>query len=397
MLVQKGFKYKLYPTDEQKQLFLQHAGNARFIWNLFLEQNIEQYRKTKEFKFFYELATSLPKLKEKYDFLKVSVAQSLQTVARQFDRALKDSFKTKKGFPQFKKKCLLKDSFSCPQKWKINKNSVSIPKIGNVKWVKHRPLQGKPKSITITQDGDRWFCSVLCEYEIEEKIKKEDNIIGIDLGLKEFAVFSDETVISNPRYTNKKAKKLKKEQRRLSRKQKRSKNRFKQRMKVKRVHVKIRNARQDFLHKITSNIITKYDGVVLEDLNVKGMVKNHKLAKSISDVSWNEFRRQLEYKCKWNSKHFILIDRYFPSTKTCSGCGAWKDMPLDLRFYDCPKCGLHMDRDLNAAINIREKGLDTLGRREIKACGVPSVGGVSTYVDTPRYGSVKQEKECLVN
>ena len=163
--------------------------------------------------------------------------------------------------------------------------------------------------------------------------------------------------------------KLAKEQRRLSKKQKNSNNRFKQRMKVRKVYTKIKNVRQDFLHKTTSSMITKYDGVVLEDLNVKGMMKNHYLAKSIADVSWSEFKRQLEYKCRWNFKHFILIDRFEPTSKVCSKCGCIQDIPLDKRQFNCPDCGLSINRDLNASINIRNLGLRTLGQSGI-ACGV---------------------------
>jgi putative transposase len=307
-------------------------------------------------------------------------------VARQFDRALKDSFKKEKGFPSFKKKALLNDSFTCPQKWRLGKGFVFIPKIGKVKWTKHRQLQGKPKSITISQDGDKWYCSVLCEHEIKEQEKKTENVVGIDVGLKEFAVLSDRTVIKNPKHLKSAEEKLALVQKRLTKKQKGSRNRFKQRMKVRKIHTKIKNVRQDFLHKTTSNMIAKYDGVVLEDLNVRGMMKNHCLAKSIADVSWSEFKRQLKYKAMWNSKQFVLIGRFEPTSKTCSNCGYIQDMPLGRRQYNCPYCGISIDRDLNASINIKSLGLDTLGRSGINACGVVSIETTT-----------KQEKECLVN
>ena len=386
MLVKKGFRYKLAPTKEQEQMLLQHGGNCRFIWNLFLKTNIDYYKETGKFKFYHKLAIVIPKLKQEFPFLKESFSQSLQMVARQFDKALKDSFKKEKGFPSFKKKALLNDSFTCPQRWRLGQGFVFIPKIGEVKWTKHRQLQGKPKSITISQDGDKWYCSILCEFKIPDKEKKINSIVGCDVGLKEFATLSDGTVIENPKHLKIREEKLTKVQKKLSKKQKGSKNRFKQRMKVKKIHTKIKNARQDFIHKATSNIIAKYDGVVLEDLNVSGMMKNHCLAKSIADISWSEFRRQLKYKAVWNSKHFVLIGRFEPTSKTCSNCGYIQDMPLSKRQYDCPYCKISIDRDFNASINIKSSGLDTLGRSGINACGVVSI-------ET----TMKQEKECLVN
>ena len=381
MLVQKGFKFRLVPTKEQKQKLLQHGGNSRFIWNLFLKTNIDYYKETGKFKFYHKLAIVIPKLKQEFPFLKESFSQSLQMVARQFDKALKDSFKKEKGFPSFKKKALLNDSFTCPQKWRLGKGFVFIPKIGEMRWVKHRPLKGKPESITISQDGDRWYCSVLCEYEIKEQEKKTENVVGIDIGLKEFCTLSNGIVINNPKYLKKYEEMLIKEQKKLSKKQKGSRNRFKQRMKVRKIHTKIKNVRGDFLHKTTSSIIAKYDGIVLEDLNVKGMMKNHHLAKSIADVSWSEFKRQLKYKAMWNSKHFVLIGRFEPTSKTCSSCGYIQDMPLGRRQYNCPYCGMSLDRDLNASINICR-----LGQSRINACGVVSIETTT-----------KQEKECLVN
>ena len=370
MIIHKGFKYRLSPNDEQKQLLLQHAGNARFLWNNLLEKNIEYYKEEKKFNFGHVMITSLPSLKEEYDFLKLSGSQSLQTVGRQLDAALKDSFKKTKGFPKFKQKSKNRDSFCCYQRWKQDKKWIKIPKIGKVKWTKHRPLHGRPKSITITQDGSDWYCSVLCEIDIKEKPFKDDNIVGIDVGLKDFAVLSDGEVIKRRRFTKDNEEKLSKEQRRLSRKEKGSQNRIKQKVKVQKAHKKIRNSRLDFLHKSTHYMINKYDGFCLENLNVKGMMKNHKLAKSIGDASWGEFVRQLSYKSLWNHKYFIQIDRWFPSTKACSECGSIQNMDLDERTYECHDCGSIMNRDLNAAKNILYEGLkNTLGHRGINVCG----------------------------
>ena len=386
MLIQRGYKYRILPTKEQEKLLLQCGGNTRFLWNYVLKINQDYYKETGKFKFYHELAVSLPKLKEEHPFLKESFSQSLQMLLRQFDKALKDSFKKEKGFPSFKKKMLLSDSFTCPQKWRLGKGFVFIPKVGEVNWIKHRAMKGKPKSITISQDGDKWFCSVLCEYAIPDKAKECHNVVGCDVGLKEFVTLSDGTIISNPGHTKKYENKLAKEQRKLSKKQKGSKNRFKQRLKVRKIHNKIRDTRKDFLHKTSNSIAKNYDGIFVEDLNTKGMMKNHCLAKSIGDVSWSEFNRQLEYKCKWSFKHYIKIDRFFPSSKTCSNCGCIKEMPLSKRVFDCPDCGISIDRDLNASINIRNIGLNTLGHSGINACG-----------DGSLELSLKQEKECLVN
>jgi putative transposase len=383
MKIQKGFKFRIYPTEEQRVMLLQQGGNARFLWNYLLKNNTDYYKETKKFKFFYEMSMSIPKLKKEFDFLNLSFSQSLQTVARQLDRALRDSFRSNRGFPKFKKK-KDNDSFTCPQGWKLKKSFVHIPKIGEVRWIKHRSLQGKPKHITVLQDGNRWYCSVTCEFEIREKEKKANNLVGVDLGLNAFATLSDGTIIINPKHMKRYEEKLVREQRRLSRKQKGSVNRNKQRKKVHRIHQKIKDVRLDFLHKLTSHMIAKYDGVVVEDLNISGMMRNHHLAKSVADVAWSEFVRQLEYKALWNSKYFLKIDKFYPSSKTCSRCG-WKNEELTLsdRVFNCKVCGFSLDRDLNAAINIHR-----LGASQINACGEDKV-----TAPLEQWSSLKQEKE----
>ena len=386
MLIHKGFKYRLYPTPEQESQLLQQAGNTRFLWNKLLESNLKTYEETKKFQFSHEMIVSIPKLKEEFEFLKLSFSQSLQQVGRQLDKALKDTFKKTKGFPKFKKR-RNRDSFTVPQKFACNKKNVKLPKIGKVKWVLHRNWEGNPKFLTVSRDGNQWYCSITCEVNLPEKqlpnIENcQDNIVGIDVGLKEFATLSDTTVISNPRHLNKKLKKLKREQRWLSRKTKGSNNRIKQIEKVQVVQRKVRNTRKDFLHKITSNMIAKYSGVVLEDLNIRGMMKNSKLARHISDVGWYEFARQLEYKSLWNAKHFIKIDRWYASSKICNGCGSKKvDLKLSDRIYVCEDCGNIVDRDFNASTNIRDEGIriliskykTTVGHTGSNACGEDKV------------------------
>ena len=404
MLIYKGFKYRLYPTPEQESQLLQQAGNTRFLWNKLLESNIKTYEETKKFQFSHEMIVSIPKLKEEFEFLKLSFSQSLQQVGRQLDKALKDTFKKTKGFPKFKKR-KNRDSFTVPQKFALNKNSVKLPKIGKVKWIRHRKWEGSPKFLTVSRDGKQWYCSITCEVKLPDKQLSDietckENIVGIDVGLKEFATLSDNTVIPNPRHLNKHLNKLKREQRWLSRKTKGSNNRIKQIEKVQVVHRKVRNTRKDFLHKITSNMIAKYSGVVLEDLNIRGMMKNSKLARHISDVGWYEFSRQLEYKSLWNAKHYIKIDRWYASSKICNECGSKKvDLKLNDRIYVCEDCGNIVDRDFNASKNILAEGLNvlysTVGHTGSNACETPLESNFSLLescgedkVSKPRSGLV---------
>ena len=415
MLVHKGFKFRLVPTPEQESQLLQQAGNTRFLWNKLLEFNLKTYKNTKKFQFSYEMIMSLPKLKEEFEFLKLSFSQSLQQVGKHLDKTIKNSFspetikernkrivkaKTPKekvkayeyGKPKFKKKRSF-DAFTIPQKFNLNKNSVKLPKIGKVKWIRHRNWEGNPKFLTVSRDGKQWYCSVTCEVNLSEKElpTNTENIVGIDVGLKEFATLSDNTVIHNPRHLNKKLKKLKREQRWLSRKEKGSNNKIQQRNKIHIVYKKVRDTRKDFLHKTSSNMIAKYSGVVLEDLNVSGMIKNHKLARHISDVGWYEFSRMLEYKSLWNAKHFIKIDRRYASSKICSKCGNKKiDLTLKDRTYICESCGNILDRDFNASKNILAEGLNVLqttqGHWGSNACGEDKV----------HFSSVKKKKVVFV-
>ena len=413
MLIHQGFKFRLYPTKEQESQLLQQAGNTRFLWNKLLESNLETYKNTKKFQFSYEMIMSIPKIKEKFEFLKLSFSQSLQQVGRHLDKSIKNSFapktvkernkkiveaKTPKdkmkaseyGRPKFKKKKQF-DSFIIPQKFSLHSKFVKLPKIGKVKWIKHRKVQGNPKFITVSRDGNQWYCSVTSEVKIPNKEipTNIENIVGIDVGLKEFATLSDNTVIHNPRHLNKKLKKLVREQRWLSKKEKGSNNRNKQIIKVQTIHRKVRNDRKDFLHKTSSDMIAKYSGVVLEDLNVSGMMKNKKLARHISDVGWYEFSKMLEYKSLWNAKHFIKIDKWYASSKICNECGNKKvDLKLEDRTYICKNCGNIVDRDFNASINIRDEGIKMLkntgGQPGINACGddkvtEPLCGSVVVY------------------
>jgi len=273
-----------------------------------------------------------------------------------------------------------------------------IPKIGEVAWVKHRPIKGKIKHLTISQDGEQWYCSVNVELKTQvSKSSHTNNVVGIDVGLKTFATMSDGSVIENPKILKKYEKRLATEQRRLSRKQKESRNRYKQRNKVQRLHRKIRNVRRDFQHKATAHMIAKYDGFAMEDLNIKGILSNHCLSKAVSDCGWFEFKRQLRYKSEWSGKPLVEIGRFEPSSKTCSGCG-WinKNLTLKDREFVCLECGQVMDRDLNAAVNIRNIGLkilrDTQEFTPVEIGGCRTSNGNSVKVQCQ---SKKQEKEVL--
>lgn len=360
-MIRKAFKFRLYPTPEQEEKLRQCGGNARWLWNYFLRINEEEYTKNKKFVFAYDLMKLLPDLKKECEFLSLSWSQSLQQVAWHFDRVLKDFLnpELQREFPTAKKKAKQRDSFTIPQKYRIEKKYVYIPKVGEVAWVKHRAIKGKVKHITVKQDGDQWYCSVNVEIKTQNtKQVGTDNIIGIDVGLKTFATHSDGEVVENQKVMKRYERKLKKAQRRLSKRTKGGSNRRKQRVRVSRIHRKIRNIRRDFQHKSTSCTIAKCDGVCLETLNIKGMMSNHTLAKAVADCGWYEYKRQLRYKADWLGKVFVEIDRFAPSSKCCSGCG-WKNDNLRLsdRVFVCSECGLEIDRDLNAAINIRCWGL----------------------------------------
>ena len=300
------------------------------------------------------------------------------------------------GFPKFKHKDMNNDAIFYPQAFKVKQSRICFPKIGWISYKKHRQLEGIAKFLTIVQDGNDWFVSITCEVEIKEQMKKpinQANIVGIDVGLKTFATLSDGTEIQNPRNLKKHLKKLKKEQKILSRKQnletieekfgkkikQSSNNRNKQIEKVQRIHRKVKNARKDFLHKVSHQIITKFDGIALETLDIQAMMKVNGKAmnRSIADVSWFEFGRILEYKCLWHHKHFVKIDQYEPSTQECNQCHSRQHLSLKDRIYVCPQCGNACGRDINASKNIRDKGIEilksTLASKGIYACGVRAV------------------------
>jgi putative transposase len=329
------------------------------VYNYFLNQKITQYKETGKSDNYYTQAKVLSGLKkeEETEWLKEVNAQSLQSGVKNLDVAYQNFFKGRGKFPRFKSK-KDKNSFSVPQNGKLINNKLHIPKFKNgIKCVVHRNVIGTTKSMTIslTPTG-KYFVSILTEQNYEPK-SKTGKVIGIDLGLKDFAIDSEGNKFKNHKHTKKYEKKLAKAQKHLSRKKKGSSSFEKQRRKVAKIHEKVSNTRKDVLHKVSNYIITEYDVIALEDLNIKGMVKNKKLSKHISDASWGTFVMYLQYKADWNNKKVVKIDRFFPSSKTCNICGDInKDLKLSDREWTC-KNGHKLDRDINAAKNILKEGL----------------------------------------
>ena len=393
----RSFQYRLKPTASQRKTLESFGSATRFVWNHFLNQNKETYEQEKKFVFKHDMITSLPKLKKELTWLSNIPSQSLQQKCWDLDTAIKNCFKRGFGFPKFKVKRHQSDSFRIPQTnghIKSTKKSVCIPKLGWIKWIRHRPLQGKIKSITIRQIGEHWYVSILCEQKDNVLINEvnEQDFVGLDFGLKSFITDSNGDKIESPKFYREKQKELKKQQRKLSKCSKGSNRRNKQRVRVAKLHRDIANLRKDFLHK-TSRMIAKSAQVVgIENLNIKGMGRNRHLSKSIFDSGWAMFTSFLDYKTQEYGGQLIKIDRFYPSSKTCSSCGQVKDMPLDVRTYECD-CGSVLDRDVNAALNIRREAINIFSRTgtvRFEARGDTS-SGISAY-DGIRNVSLNREK-----
>jgi len=357
----KAYKYKLNPNKEQIEMFEKHFGSVRFVYNWGLEKKTKTYQETGETITSHQLITTLPELKEENPWLREVNSQCIQMSLRNLDNAYTRFFREKKGFPKFKSKYNPRQSFQCPQSCSVDfdKSTLNLPKIKKIKVIFHRKFDGDIRTVTISRTpSGKYYASILVETRIEAPIKPEldkNDAVGIDMGLKDFLVASDGDKIANPRHLKKSEKQLIKLQRRLSKKAKGSKNRNKQKYKVAKLHDKITNQRKDFLHKTSYQIVHKNHGTIcIEDLCVKGMVKNHKLAKSISDVGWGMFSGFLRYKSEWYGKNLLDIGRFEPSSKMCSVCGHIKsDLKLSDREWTCSKCRTKHDRDINASINIR--------------------------------------------
>jgi len=353
----KSFKYSISPTIEQKCLIDKHIGSARFIFNLALETKIMAYIGSKVNISCFDLMKQLPELKKECEWLKEINAQSLQQSIVNVDIAFTKFFKGQSNFPKFKKKSTSKQSFNITQKVVIKKNKLVIPKFKEgIDIVLHREIEGSIRQATISKTATgKYFISILCETgeAIKPKVQiKENTTVGIDLGIKTYLVTSNGKEFENPKHLRKAQSKLKYIQRKYS---KYKGKRTKQKLAI--IHEKVANKRKDFLHKVSTELIKNHDSIAIENLAVSNMVKNHSLAQSISDASWSTFVTMLEYKANWNGKNILKIGRFEPSSKTCSKCGFInKELTLKVREWTC-KCGAEHNRDVNAAINIKNFAL----------------------------------------
>lgn len=373
--MKKAYKYKLKPTKQQRKLLERYFGCARYVYNWALGRKKEAYENDKTSLSYKDLCNELTLLKkeEGKEWLKEVLTQSLQQSIRNMCSAYERFFREKKGYPKFKSKKFSKQSLKFPQNVTIDFNThrIFLPKIGSVKFFKSRTFNGNIKTVTVSKTpAGTYFVSVLVDDSMELPTKmpvNEDTAIGIDVGIKSFAVMSDGKVCDNPKYYEGLEKRLAVLQKRLSRKQKGSNRREKARKAVAKLHERIKNRRANFLHQLSSALVRENQTIIVEDLNVKGMLTNHKLAKHIASASWSEFTRQLEYKCEWNGKNFLKIGRFEASSQTCSNCGyVNKDVKnLNVRKWTCPQCGTKHDRDLNASYNIKYLGLAKLKKTPV--------------------------------
>ena len=399
----RAYKYRIYPTEEQKVLFAKTFGCCRFVYNWALNLKIEAYKLEKKSVAYKEVQNRMVnELKKDNQWLTEVNSQALLNSIRNLDTAYKNFFRDTHavGFPRFKSR-KNRQSFQCPQHYSVDfgKGTVSIPKAKDIPAVLHRRFKGTVKTVTVSMTpSGKYFASVLVDTAIQElpvSPIQGDTALGIDLGIKSLAVCSDGRTFDNPKNLQHSLDRLALLQKRLSRKQKGSANRNKARIRVARLQEHIANCRKDNLHKIT-HVLT-HDSQVrtlcMENLNVKGMQSNHHLAQAVGDASFGMFLTMLEYKCRWSGVNLVKIDRFAPSSKTCGQCGyVYKGLKLSERSWTCSECGTHHDRDFNAACNIKEFGLKALPteRGKVKPVDCPTVD------DRPRVlknrGRKKQEK-----
>lgn len=398
MTHRKVFRFRMEPDAAQREAMARMAGARRFVWNWALDQRKRHYAATGKGLPAAELSRRLTQLKRQPEFawLQESDSQALQQVLADLQRAFVNCFEKRARFPRFKSRKRDKARFRIPQRVAVINGRVLIPKIGLVRIRQSQAIDGATKGATFKRDAcNNWDVSLVTEFSMPDTAPSPaapEKVVGVDLGLKDLIVLSDGRRVQAPKFYQRAQRKLRRAQRAVSRRKLRSKNRAKAQQRSTRVQAKTANRRNDFIHKLTSDLVRKYDGICIEDLSVKGLAKT-KLAKSILDAGLGEFRRQLEYKAIWNHRHLAVIDRWYPSSKTCHACGAVNDdLTLADRSWVCG-CGLVHDRDLNAALNIRSEGLHLIplaaGHAErINARGpdvrLPHLGAAGVEARIPR-------------
>lgn len=393
----KAIKYRLYPTKNQQEHFAKSFGCCRYVWNYGLALTNQTYKDTGKGLSRFAIQKAITELKKEHKWLSEPYSQCLQVVALNLSRAFINFFERRGMYPRFKSKHG-KQSISYPQNVKVLEASIKFPKIGEVKAKVHRPIEGKVKTVAVSMNcRGHYYASVFVDDGMNNPDQSsEGKAIGLDVGLNHLVVTSEGNKHNHPKWIRKHQRNLKRKQQQLSSKKKGSQNRNKARKKVARVHDKISRCRSDFLHKLSRRIVDENQVICVENLHVKGMVRNHNLAKSIADSGWGMFMTMLKYKAEWEGKVYLEVDRFFPSSKTCNVClNQVGSLPLDVRSWTCSSCSTHHDRDINAAINIRNEGLRilSLGTRDT-ACR-DSVSRRSGRKSSTLQGSMKQEARAI--